>query len=114
MYMLHRFIAVFRQVKSNSKFSFFEPFFYFGGHFGIKKGPIDLCFSNHFQNLRKICFKMAPITSYLSFHLKSRKIIFRCRFYPRTVNNDYVKFFNQKNYLEGVMLHEKSVRALQG
>ena len=52
------------KVYQSRNFNFFYPFFDFGGHFGIKKGPIDLCFSHFFQNPCKISFKMVVLTLY--------------------------------------------------
>ena len=69
------------QVHQSRNFQFFSPFFEFGGHFGMKKVLLTYVFFNFFQNPRKISFKIVLLTLYLSFHLKSEKIIFRCRFY---------------------------------
>ena len=73
----------FQAVKETIKIEIFIflPIFWIWRPFWYEKGPIDLCFSNFFQNPRENSFKLVLLTSYLSFHLKSGKIVFCCRFY---------------------------------
>ena len=66
---------------SNSKFQKKISFFYFEDHFGMKKVLLAYVFLIFFQNPCEISFKMVLLTLYLSFHLKSGKKFFRCRFY---------------------------------
>ena len=67
------------KVYQSRNFHFFYPFFDFGGHFGMKKVLLNYGFLIFFKIFVK--FSLVLLYPYLSFHLKSGKIIFRCRFY---------------------------------